>query len=179
MLMATHQSGRATTAYGRRTRSNRRSPQAGYPHPVTKELSPLTRSEDDRRELIFWAVACAKRLCRYSRRLPAVTGGLRDPDGRDGLRQGRATHRCCPLVRGRLPFHRPRGEHAHSHCGGPGRVASGRDRPHGGTRQGCPRHTFSRRWLGPFREPGGAEGRGSMAASPLAAGLRRIRRPTG
>jgi len=28
---------------------------------MTKELSPLTRSEDDRRELIVWAVACAER----------------------------------------------------------------------------------------------------------------------
>jgi hypothetical protein len=28
---------------------------------VKRELSPLTRSEDDRRELIVWAVACAER----------------------------------------------------------------------------------------------------------------------
>jgi hypothetical protein len=28
---------------------------------MTKELSPLTRSEDDRRELVVWAVACSER----------------------------------------------------------------------------------------------------------------------
>jgi len=29
---------------------------------MAKERSPLTRTEDDRRELIVWAVACAERL---------------------------------------------------------------------------------------------------------------------
>lgn len=29
---------------------------------MAKERSPLTRTEDDRRELIVWAVACAERV---------------------------------------------------------------------------------------------------------------------
>jgi hypothetical protein len=35
---------------------------APYTRAVARERSPLTRSQDDRRELIVWAVACADRV---------------------------------------------------------------------------------------------------------------------
>lgn len=51
---------------------------------MTRELSPLTRSEEDRRELILWAVACAERVlplfeeaCPSDRRpRAALTGAM-------------------------------------------------------------------------------------------------------
>lgn len=105
---------------------------------VSTAYSPRTRSEEDRRELILWAAACAERV------LPVFESGCPGDN-----RPRAALEGACAFARGELRIRscaeagpgRPRGGQGGRHSGGHG-CCEGlwprhRRCPHGRPRAGC------------------------------------------
>lgn len=110
---------------------------------MKRELSPLTRSEDDRRELIVWAVSCAQRVLPLFEE--TSSGDHRPREALVGaMAFARGELRVGPVRRLAVACHAAAREagHARSHCSGPGVWPGGCGRPHGAHARAVPTYVF-------------------------------------